>query len=456
MASEKQVGPSVVVVEDEAGVRNAVHRYLARLGCEVRLAESVAEAKETLGRCSADIALFDYGLPDGTGADLARWAIQHKRASQVLCMTGETGPTRIIDAMRAGFSDVILKPFELERLDELFAHRGPTSHELRAWRREYAPELLGDDTRLVAVIDTIRSIADTTSTVLITGETGTGKELIARAVHDGSARRQGPFVPLNCAAIPESLIEAELFGHTRGAFTGAVVAREGRIAAAHEGTLFLDEIGDMPLSAQAKLLRVLQDKQVVPVGADRALPVDVRVVAATHQDLEAMMDEGTFRADLYFRLSVIRLELPPLRERKGDILSLAHSFVEKTNEATGRTVSGIDSGASQLLRDHDWRGNVRELYNIIERSVVMKKTGILAASDLQIPGRRARRAIAAASHIVEPFRDEHLNLKSAVSTVERKLIQMALERSGGNRTEAAELLGLNRTTLVEKLRKTAA
>jgi len=456
MQSEEHIGLSVVVVDDEAGIRNAVHRYLGRFGCEVRLAGSVAEAKEALGRSSTDIALFDYCLPDGTGADLARWAIQHKRAAQVLCMTGETGPSSIIDAMRAGFSDVILKPFELKRLDDLFAHRGPTSRELRAWRRQHAPELLGDDPRLVSVIDTIRSVADTTSTVLITGETGTGKELIARAVHEGSARRQGPFVPLNCAAIPESLIEAELFGHTRGAFTGAVVAREGRIAAAHEGTLFLDEIGDMPLSAQAKLLRVLQDKQVVPVGADRALPVDVRVVAATHRDLEAMVDEGTFRADLYFRLSVIRLELPPLRERKGDILPLAHRFVEKANEQTGRSISGIDSGAGQLLRDHDWRGNVRELYNIIERSVVMKKSGMLVASDLQIPGRRAPRATPAATQVSEPFRAEHLNLKTAVDTVERKLIQMALERSGGNRTEAAALLGLNRTTLVEKLRKTGA
>ena len=275
MQTEQQAPLSVIVVDDEAGIRAAVHRYLGRFGCEVRAFASVAEAKEALTRDGSDLALFDYALPDGTGADLARWAIQHKRVGQVVCMTGETGPSSIIDAMRAGFADVILKPFELSRLDDLIASHAASSRELREWRKSHAPELFGADPRLVDVLDTIRSVADTGSTVLITGETGTGKELVARAVHQGSTRRGGPFVPLNCAAIPESLIESELFGHTRGAFTGAMVAREGRIAAAHEGTLFLDEIGDMPLPAQAKLLRVLQDRQVVPVGSDRAVPVDV-------------------------------------------------------------------------------------------------------------------------------------------------------------------------------------
>jgi DNA-binding NtrC family response regulator len=424
----------------------------------VRAFATVEEARDALARTGCDLALFDYALPDGTGADLARWAIQNRRVGQVVCMTGENAPTSIIDAMRAGFADVILKPFELNRLDGLVAQQGSTSRELRDWRRSHAPDLFGADPRLVEVLDTIRSVADTSSTVLITGETGTGKELVARAVHQGSARRGGPFVPLNCAAIPESLIESELFGHTRGAFTGAVVAREGRIAAAHEGTLFLDEIGDMPLPAQAKLLRVLQDKQVVPVGADRATPIDVRIVAATHRDLEAMVEERTFRADLYFRLSVIRLELPPLRERKGDILPLANRFVEIANQTTGRSVTAIDAGAAELLRDHDWKGNVRELYNVIERTVVMKKAGVLTASDLRLPGKRApkppaARAGAPAGTAPAGLTVEELNLKSAVDTVERKLIQMALEKSNGNRTEAAALLGLNRTTLVEKLRK---
>ncbi len=461
MHTEEQVPLSVVVVDDEAGIRMAVHRYLGRFGCEVRAFASVTEAKEALTRDGSDLALFDYALPDGTGADLARWAIQNKRVGQVVCMTGETGPSSIIDAMRAGFADVILKPFELNRLDDLIASHASDSRELREWRRSNAPDLFGADPRLLDVLDTIRSVADTSSTVLIAGETGTGKELVARAVHQGSGRRSGPFVPLNCAAIPESLIESELFGHTRGAFTGAMVAREGRIAAAHEGTLFLDEIGDMPLPAQAKLLRVLQDRQVVPVGSDRAVPVDVRIVAATHRDLEAMVEEGTFRADLYFRLSVIRIELPPLRERKGDIVPLAQRFVERANEATGRRVSAIDAGAAQLLRDHEWKGNVRELYNVVERAVVMKKSGVLTAGDIHLPGKRAASKTAAArasAPAIAPVSSsstliEELNLKSAVDTVERKLIQMALEKSGGNRTEAAALLGLNRTTLVEKLRK---
>jgi DNA-binding NtrC family response regulator len=459
MHTEQKVPLSVVVVDDEPGIRSAVHRYLGKAGCDVRAFGSISEAKEALTHTGADLALFDYALPDGTGADLARWAILHRRVGQVVCMTGETGPTSIIDAMRAGFADVILKPFELTRLDELIAGPGSSSREMREWRRTNAPDLFGADPRLLDVFDVIRSVADTRSTVLITGETGTGKELVARAVHQGSARRSGPFVPLNCAAIPESLIEAELFGHTRGAFTGAMVAREGRIAAANGGTLFLDEIGDMPLSAQAKLLRVLQDKEIVPVGSDRSMPVDIRVVAATHRDLEAMVEEGTFRADLFFRLSVIRIELPPLRERKGDIVPLANRFLEQANAATGRNVSAIDAGAAELLRDHDWKGNVRELYNVVERAVVFKRSGVLTASDLKLAGPRGAKATHTGTRPYPaptasgPISLEQLNLKSAVDVVERNLIRTALEKSNGNRTEAAALLGLNRTTLVEKLRK---
>jgi transcriptional regulator with PAS, ATPase and Fis domain len=345
----------------------------------------------------------------------------------------------------------------------------PAKPSLAEWRKRYAAEMVGDDPAFLHVLQVLRSVADTNSTVLVTGETGTGKELVASAVHKASKRAEKPFVALNCAAIPDALIESELFGHTRGAFTGAVAAREGRLLAASGGTLFLDEIGDMPLAAQAKLLRVLQDKMVTPLGADRGVPVDVRIVAATHRDLEDMVEKGQFRRDLFFRLSVIRVELPALRERQEDIGALARHFLVHTAANVGRTVSELSDEAVALLAEHAWPGNVRELANVMERAVVLKhEDGPIEAADITIASTRRRFAsgtgqvrIASAPAPVavpsppaaETGETEGLNLKSAVDNVEQRLIRIALERTAGNRTEAAALLGLNRTTLVEKLRK---
>ncbi len=329
------------------------------------------------------------------------------------------------------------------------------------WRRRYASDMVGDDPTFMHVLEVLRSVAETNSTVLVTGETGTGKELVASALHKGSRRADKPFVALNCAAIPDSLIESELFGHTRGAFTGAVAAREGRLLAANGGTLFLDEIGDMPLAAQAKLLRVLQDKTVTALGADRGVPVDVRIVAATHRDLEEMVELGTFRRDLFFRLSVIRVDLPALRERCEDIPALARHFVIQSSAAIGRSVSELSDEAAQVLCAHAWPGNVRELANTMERAVVLKHDdGPLLAQDITLATRRVvrgsatmRAPLAAVAAPAANDTAEGLNLKSAVDNVEQRLIRIALERTSGNRTEAAALLGLNRTTLVEKLRK---
>jgi transcriptional regulator with PAS, ATPase and Fis domain len=320
--------------------------------------------------------------------------------------------------------------------------------ELDRWRQKFAPGILGDDPRLAEVLRLVRNVADTDCTVLITGESGTGKELLARAVHAGSLRKDGPFVPLNCAAIPESLIEAELFGHVRGAYTGAIAAREGRIASAHGGTLFLDEIGDLPPSAQAKLLRMLQDLVITPLGSDRPLAIDVRIVAATNQDLERMVDEGKFRADLYYRLSVIPVQVPPLRERAGDVVVLARQFLAAANQRNGRGVDGFEESAERALAEHRWPGNVRELMHMVERAVLLKGQGRIRASDLPL----ARIARGTGTHRVT-IPTEGLDLRRAMDEVERQLIDEALERTGGNRTEAAALLGLNRTTLVEKIRK---
>ncbi len=461
---------SILLVDDEAPLRRALHRYLKRAGYDVHTAADLATGRAALEKRSFDVAIVDFRLPDGNGDSLIRWAVDNHRARWVYCMTGHASCRTAVDVMRAGCVDVLEKPVDAADIEVLIATkaaaRNTTEEELDEWRHRYARHIAGDDARLRDALVTIKSVADTTCTVLITGESGTGKELLARAVHDGSPRRSGPFVALNCAAIPDSMVEAELFGHARGAFTGAVTERTGRCASAHGGTLFLDEIGDMPLAAQAKLLRMLQDRTITPVGADDSIEIDVRIVAATNKDLEAMVEEGTFRADLYYRLSVIPVHLPPLRERSGDAVLLAQSFVLAASERNGRSVTGLDATAHKALVSYDWPGNVRELHHVIERAVLLKGRGVLTADDLRLKKAKHPPVAAAAAAVVTAAASatskvpattpEGLDLKRAIDQVERQLIDEALERTGGNRTEAAALLGLNRTTLVEKIRKHTA
>jgi DNA-binding NtrC family response regulator len=464
-------GMTVLVVDDDADIQRLLVRFLERIGCAVRVAGTIAAARQQLAEASAEVAFVDLHLPDGLGSELVKWAVATSRVGRAFCITGHATTEDVVQLMRAGCLDVLAKPFDMAHLRSLLEVGDAAAEDLAGWRRRHAPNLVGEDPRMLSVLETIQAVADTPCTVLVTGETGTGKEVAARVLHDASPRRDQPFVALNCAAIPESLIEAELFGHTRGAFTGAVVQREGRILAAHGGTLFLDEIGDMPLSAQAKLLRVLQERTVTPIGSDRALPADVRVVAATNKDLEAMVAEGSFRADLYYRLSVVRVELPALRERPSDILPLARRFLALANEAIGRRVDGFDTSAEAVLRNHPWPGNVRELANAIERAVVLKRSGGLLNAQDVVPIKPARGtgpvrvpaapaaspspAPAAPTESSAPSAQGGLNLKDAIENLELQLIRRALEQTNGNRTEAAVLLGLNRTTLVEKLRKYA-
>jgi len=342
--------------------------------------------------------------------------------------------------------------------------------DFSAWRTQFAHEIVGDSPEIVDALETIRHVAATDCSILITGETGTGKELFARAAHRASPRRNRALIPVNCAAIPENLLETELFGHIKGAFTGATNARSGRFMSAHEGTIFLDEIGDLPLAAQAKLLRVLEERVVSPVGSDSDVAVDVRIIAATHRNLAEMVDQGKFRADLYFRLAVVPLHLPALRERTEDILTIANLCIERSREKLGRNVEGFDASARAALCAYHWPGNVRELAHTIERSVLLARKPVLSAVDIPLPNQRGRfsrgtdnstrsadeSGAFAVPNLGKELGDSSLDLRAALETLERQLIDRALQRAGGNRTEAAALLGLNRTTLVEKLRKYAA
>jgi transcriptional regulator with GAF, ATPase, and Fis domain len=342
--------------------------------------------------------------------------------------------------------------------------------DLDSWRSKFAVEIIGESPLIVEALETIQHVAETGCSILITGETGTGKELFARAAHRASSRRGRPFIAVNCAAIPETLLETELFGHVKGAFTGATNARPGRFMSANEGTIFLDEIGDLPLAAQAKLLRVLEERVVSPVGSDTDIPVDVRIIAATHRNLEEMVAHGTFRADLYFRLAVVPIQLPALRERTEDIPRIAELCIAKFRERTGRNVDGLDDSAKSALAAYHWPGNVRELSHVIERAVLLARRSRLGEADLHMPGTKKRgelrlvksqpqAPVVAAAPAEAPAaltQLDTLDLRTALENLERVLIDRALNRAGGNRTEAAALLGLNRTTLVEKLRKYAA
>jgi DNA-binding NtrC family response regulator len=450
----------VLVVDDNAALAKAVQRYLQARGCEARAATTLTEARRMLEDQAVDLLFVDYSLPDGTGADLVRWGLDKNRLGTAYCITGVAITHNVVEAMRAGCRDVLEKPFDLEKLDPLLEASVKTPADISLWRSQFAPNILGEDPELLRVFGTARDVAESPSTVLVTGESGTGKELIAQAIHRASGRR-GPFIALNCAALPETLMEAELFGHTKGAFTGAVQARAGHIQAADGGTLFLDEIGDMPLAAQARLLRVLQEKRVTPIGADKPVDVDVRVIAATHKNLEEMVEAHTFREDLYYRLSVIPIHLPALRHRSEDVVPLAHSLLSHHNRVSGKPPMTLGADAETALKAHSWPGNVRELAHTIERACLLARNGRITAETLGGPMRRLGRAAApariavgsSAPAIVRSADGESLNLKAALDSIERDLIHRALERTSGNRTEAAALLGLNRTTLVEKLRK---
>jgi DNA-binding NtrC family response regulator len=448
---------NVLVVDDDASVRLMLSKLLTRSGHEVIEARDGLEAIATLGARPIDLVVTDLNMPGADGLQVLRHTREKYPKIPVLILTGENSIRDCVEAMRAGAFNFLTKPFHAADLNEVVRQalraRGPQPGPAQGGD-DGQPQvaLIGVSAALRAVIDTVERMANTSSTVLITGESGTGKEVVARLLHGTSGRASGPLVAINCGAIPEALMESEMFGHAKGSFTGATDARTGLFVQASGGTLFLDEIAELPLAMQVKLLRALQERQVTPVGDNRPRAVDVRIVAATNRDLEAMVREGTFRADLYYRLDVLPIRLPALRERREDIPLLVEHFLQSMNRRFDRTVV-LDDAALHLMTSYAWPGNVREMENLLERLVVLNRNGTITISDLPprlTSGTMASVTVAAATI---DLGKGGIDLQAAVAEFEDSLIARALRLAEGNKTRAAELLGLSRTTLLDKIKR---
>jgi DNA-binding NtrC family response regulator len=447
----------ILLCDDEDSLCRSLGRILRSAGHEVVAVDGPAGFSR-LQQERFDLILTDIRMPGVNGFEILAGARTHAPGTPVIAMSGSAEIPDAVKAMHAGARDFLIKPFEIHALEEAVANvLRPAAPEAprvdpSGWRDKYAPWLLGNDPAMVPVLGLLAQVADTRCTVLITGESGTGKELAARSLHAGSSRATKPFVAVNCAAIPPSLVESELFGHAKGAFTGATSSRVGRFAQADRGTIFLDEIGEMEIGVQAKLLRLIQDGELFPVGEETAQKIDVRILAATNRNLEHEVASARFRADLYWRLNVIPVEMPSLRARPTDIMRLAEHFLVRANERHRRQVTGFDPQTLAALRGYHWPGNIRELENVIERMVIVKAGGTLMPSDLP-PVVRAPRDPAPSSASMPELPTSGTDLRAMLEAVEERMIFEALERTGGNKNRAAELLGLNRTTLVEKLRR---
>jgi len=449
--ADRRATDTVLVVDDEARIRRLLEMALSDSGYRVLTAGSAEEAEYFLEKEAVDLVLSDLALPARSGLDLLARLRSQGSETPVILITAFGTVESAVEAMKLGAFDYVIKPFRTEEIEALVAR----ALQLRRAQREntYLRELadgsfegiIARSPAMAEVIRTIERVAPTPSTVLITGETGVGKELVARALHARSPRREQLFVPLNCAAIPGELLEAELFGVTRGAFTGAVQDRPGKFELAHEGTLFLDEIGDMPHPMQAKLLRVLQEGAVERLGSNKTRRVDVRLVSATHRNLQAMVEAGQFRRDLFYRLNVMPIHVPPLRERTEDICPIATALVEAYGRRMGRRVH-LSEPLLHRLERHDWPGNVRELSNILERAVLLADSEALTEVDLPAPRSTDRRPAP------EPQATGPEPLKAAVERAEREAILKALKWTGDNKTRAAEVLGISVRTLWYRIR----
>jgi DNA-binding NtrC family response regulator len=451
----------ILVIEDETANREAIALLLANAGYQVTTAETGEEALEILAKTPFEVILTDLFLPGVSGIDILKKVKEEAPFTSVILITGKGSAETAVEAMKEGAFDYITKPLHFEKLQVIIAKALEKSRLMaenfylrQQLRGKYRfDNIVGNSLAMQQVFSRMEKILNTDSTILILGESGTGKELVAKAIHYNGHRREKPFVAINCGAIPAELLESELFGHVKGAFTGAVADKIGKFQQAHQGTIFLDEIATMPMPLQMKLLRVLQEQEVEKVGGTRKIKLDVRVISATNANLEEEVEQGRFRKDLYYRLNVIPILLPPLRERREDIALLARHFLEKISKEMSRPVPSVTAAALHCLENYPWPGNVRELENVVERTVTLTEGTVIGKSDLpaNISGSNYEEE---EPHIACPHLTENgMDMGLIIADIERSLIKSALDLSNGVKARAANLLNIKRTTLVEKIKR---
>ncbi len=444
---------TILIIEDEAKMRRLLELNLGEDGFKTVSAPDAETGLRLLASEQVDLVLTDLKLPGMSGLELLQAVKRQNAALPVVVMTAFGSVETAVEAMKAGATDYVLKPFSLAEM-RMVVHKELDVSRLREENRslrealgeKYShPNIVAGSAKMQEVLAIVERVAPTNSTVLLGGESGVGKDLIARVIHEKSRRASGPFIKINSTAIPENLLESELFGYEKGAFTGASSSKPGKFELADKGTLFLDEIGDVPPATQVKLLRVLQEREFERLGGTRTVKVDVRLVAATNRDLRAALEEGTFREDLYYRLNVVPIDIPPLREHKEDVPDLTNLFLRKFCGESGRPVTTISPEATNLLLSHHWPGNVRELQNIIERACALAKTSRLEPGDIHIDSSPRNKATTSG----EGFLPAGMTLDQW----EDDMIREALKRAGGNKSQAARLLGLSRNALRYRLSK---
>ncbi len=448
---------SLLVVDDDRHICEAMADYLRSLGHRTETAMTCRDAISRMKEFNFHVVISDVNLPDQDGFQLLEWAVANTPSTAVILLTGYGTIESAVEAIRLGAFDYLTKPViddELNFSIQRALGQRRIVEENNFLRKQLDDKfglsnIIGRDYKMSKMFDLLESVADTRTTVLILGENGTGKTITARAIHQLSSRRDQPFIEVACGALPDSLLESELFGHVKGSFTGATMDKPGKFLQANGGTIFLDEIGTASQSLQVKLLRVLQDREFEPVGGNTTHKVDVRLILATNEDLEARVRSGDFRQDLYYRINVISVTQPPLRERLGDIPLLVEHYVEEFNKQTGKRIRGFDDLAMNALQRYNWPGNVRELVNIVERAIVLCKSDVVTILDLPEHLRRDEHDLA----FNFPRLTGRAGLKSALADPERQIIIDALEQHGWNRQETARVLGINRTTLYKKMKK---
>jgi DNA-binding NtrC family response regulator len=428
----------ILVVDDERSLREFLTILLEQEGYDVATADTVASGTEKVSGGGFDLVMCDLKLPDGSGLEVLSEARRLGVASPFIIITAHTTPQHALEALRAGAAEYLSKPFNVDDLKLILSKL--LGVETPPTKPQDVPNFIGSSPAIRRILDMVPRLAATPSTVFITGESGTGKELLAQAIHSFSANANGPFLSVNCGALPEGLLESELFGHVRGAFTGAVRDNKGLFVDAEGGTLLLDEVGELTPLMQVKLLRVLQEKRVRPVGATREVEVKVRVLAATNRDLEQAVKDGSFREDLYYRLNVLHIHLPPLRQRSEDLAELARHFVERTCREFGLPPKRLTADAIRVLQAYTWPGNVRELENLIERTVALEGTEMISSGSLP-EHLRAAPAGVNAEHVGLP--EEGLDIDEYLDNVRRSLMRQALDQTGGQQKKASELLRMS-------------